>query len=91
MSKSQEKLKELVERNLSKYPWTTTIIAFNMAIYWKGYSNSEIRKYLKVFVDKSDYTGVPFEELAESCIEMTNEGLDKIVKKSIKNPSKKNT
>jgi hypothetical protein len=44
-----------------------------------------------MFVDKSDYVGVPFEELVESCIEMTNERLDKTVKKSSKNTNKNDT
>lgn len=77
----QKEIKKAFEDYFKGHEYTTTIVAFNEAIYWKGYSEKDISEAFKNLVDKDDWRWVPRKAMIESCVKMTLTGIDKISEK----------
>ena len=63
-----EKIKKLFEKTLEKYPWISTIAAFNNAINKQKVSRSMVVSLFKELVDKEDWKWVPLSEMIDSCM-----------------------
>jgi len=71
MKNSQEKIKKSFLKNLNSNESISTLVAFNMAIYKKQYSITDIKKSFIKLVDKLDWQWVSLSDMIDSCVIMT--------------------